>query len=191
MEDTNAEKTLEISVTGEGVSITQEVDQRTAREIINILMGGSPEYTRGSRPFRQGRSDTEDSETRTQRPLSLREYLDETEARRNPDKIVAIGEYMSEHEEVPEFSRDDVKSRFKLAGEAAPRNFARDFAWAVSNGWVAEDPKTPGSFYVTKKGRDAIDAKFAADVAKSTRQKPGGRRRSSKRGIVRSNGGDE
>jgi hypothetical protein len=117
--------------------------------------------------------------------------LDETQARRNPDKITAIGEYLSEHEGQGEFTRDDIKSRFKLAGEAAPANFGRDFAWAVSNGWIAEDHKNPGSFYVTKKGRDSIDARFAAEVTKGTRQKPSGRRRTPKRDSDNRNGRDD
>jgi hypothetical protein len=68
------------------------------------------------------------------RRMSLREFLDESQASRNPDKITVIGEYLYQHEGKSEFSRDDIKGRFKHAGEGAPANFPRDFSWAVKNG---------------------------------------------------------
>jgi hypothetical protein len=183
MQDNPEEKTFEISITGDGITISQNVDESTAREIVNILMGGAPGDTKSHSGRVQGRSDTGSrGEPRDEpRRMSLREFLDESRARRNPDKITVIGEYIFEHEGRPEFSRDDIRSRFKQAGEAAPGNFARDFTWAITNGWIAEDTKNPGAYYVTKKGRDAIDARFAPEVKKATTQKPGGRRRSPKR----------
>lgn len=180
MQDDPKEKTFEISVSGDGISIKRHVDGPTARAITNILMGGGPGYKRDDAKPDQGTDDT--GFRGESRRVSLREFLDETQARRNPDKITAIGEYIAEHEEQPEFSRDDVKSRFKQAGEAAPKNYGRDFTWAITNGWIAEDTKNPGAYYVTKKGRDAIDAKFAREVKKATALKPSGRRRSSKPG---------
>ena len=92
---------------------------------------------------------------------------------------MAIAEYLYIHEEVELFTRDDIRGRFRTAGEAVPGNFPRDFAWAVKNGWVAEDVKSAGSFYVTQKGRLAIQSKFSEEVKKATAQ-PVSRKRSRK-----------
>lgn len=191
MQDTPEEKPFEIKVSGNGVDITQDVSQEMARSIIDILMGGAPRYTNGGSGAPRGQSGTGGGAGEKERALSLREFLDEALARRNPDKMTAIGEFLAEHEHQAEFSRDDIKSRFKTAGEPAPANFSRDFNWTLSNGWIAEDPKNQGSYYVTKKGRDAIDAKFAAEIKKGTRQKFGGRRRPAKRKSNDSEGRDE
>lgn len=183
MPNDKEENRIEVSVSGDGISIKRNVDEHIARDIVNILMGGTAAYIPNRSGRSQGSYDTEDRSDQSDRSrrMSLREYLDESQASRNPDKITVIGEFISEFEGRSEFSRDDIKSRFKQAGEAPPGNFGRDFAWAVSNGWVAEDTKNPGAYYVTNKGREAIEAKFASEVAKATRQKSGSRRRSSRR----------
>jgi hypothetical protein len=82
------------------------------------------------------------------------------------------------------FTKDDIRGRFRLSGEAAPANFPRDFIWAVKNGWIAEDPKSPGSFYVTQKGRNAIENNFSSEVKKGTPQ-PAARRRPRKSNSMR------
>jgi hypothetical protein len=178
--------TFDVSIKGEGVMIEKKrVAAPLARQLINILMGGGDGYehvlahsvtVHGSTPKSAPGSSGEGA-SRT----SLREYLDETQATRNPDKITAMGQYLLLHENVGEFTRDDIKGRFRTAGEVPPANFPRDFSWAVKNGWIAEDPKKPGAFYVTQKGRVAIEGRFSDGVKKSTSQ-PSARRRSRKRG---------
>jgi hypothetical protein len=109
--------------------------------------------------------------------MSLREFLTDADAKRMPDKIVTIGEYLMSQAGQEDFSGDDVRDRFRAAGEVAPANFSRDFKWTISNGWVAEDPKNPGRYYVTQTGRAAIQAKFSDEVKKKSGFKPVGRRR--------------
>ncbi len=98
-------------------------------------------------------------------------------AGRNPDKILAIGDYMLECEGAEDFGRVEVKSRFRTAGEAMPKNFTRDFGWALKNGWIAEDPNKPDRFYVTRTGKTALSEKFSDDIKKASAQKSTGRRR--------------
>jgi hypothetical protein len=68
-----------------------------------------------------------------------------------------------------EFVRDDIGTRFKLAGLAPPKNLSRDFQTAVSNGWIGKDAKTPGQFFITTKGEQAITNKFEGVRASSGR----------------------
>jgi hypothetical protein len=172
-----------ISIKGNGITVERSVPAQVARQMINVIMGGAPPYESVSRPESpvSGRGVDRVAPGVGGRRTSLREFLDETQAKRNPDKITAIAEFLSEHDEVALFTKDDIKGRFRSAGEGAPRNFPRDFAWAVKNGWVAEDHKLPGSFYVTQKGRTAIENKFSTEIRKGTAQ-PTARRRSRKPG---------
>lgn len=162
-----------VSVKGDGITVEKSVPAAVARQVMNVIMGGAA-LGGGIAPGKQEAAPgTVGSASRR---LSLREFLEEAQAKRNPDKVVAIAEYLLVFEEQELFTRDDVKGRFRLAGEAAPGNFPRDFAWAVTNGWIAEDVKSPGSFYVTQKGRNAIENKFSSEVKKATSQ-PSARRR--------------
>jgi hypothetical protein len=74
------------------------------------------------------------------------------------------------------FTPDDVKKEFRNAAEPVPGNYARDWAWVVSNGWIAKSDE-PGEFYITIRGREALTQKFSADVKKATKQTNTTRRR--------------
>lgn len=166
-EDEN-EKLYDLSLSGDGISITRRVSEAIARNIIDLVMGGpalKPQREVGV--AREARDNIRSAPTSRDR-LSLREYLDEVGAARNPDKITSIGQYMLDHEGRDLFSRDDVKARFRTAGEPAPGNFHRDFAVAISTGWISEDPHSPGNFYVTKKGREVLEGKFVANIRRPT-----------------------
>jgi hypothetical protein len=63
-----------------------------------------------------------------------------------------------------------VKKEFKNASEPVPGNYARDWRWAISNGWLARSDDEPGEFYITLRGREALSQKFSDDVKKATKQ---------------------
>jgi hypothetical protein len=167
------EELYTISVRGKGITVEKSVPAQVARQVVNVVMGGA---VSDSASVSGNRADGPSAPTPGVRRTSLREFLEESEARRNPDKITVIAEYLLRFEEAELFTREDIRGRFRLAGEAVPANFPRDFTWAVRNGWVAEDPKSPGSFYVTQKGRNAIESNFSNEVKRGTPQ-PTGRRR--------------
>jgi hypothetical protein len=157
-------QTYTLLLKGDGISIEREIDQTTARAVVGIVMGGLPEKMPGPAPAQNGSPVARASRDH----VSLREFLNEAEARRMPDKIVSIGEYLIAHAGQEEFSADDLRNGFRSAAEPLPANFRRDFQWTISNGWIAEDPRNPGAYYVTQSGRAAIEAKFSGDVKKKT-----------------------
>jgi hypothetical protein len=184
------ETKFKVLVSGNGVSIDREVDAELARSIINILMGGPHVPPAGSSGPKAplNRQEHIPNHVTNERRMSLREYLDDAQAVRNPDKITAIAEYLSA--EGTEVTRDSVKSRFRAAGEAAPGNYPRDFAWAIKSGWIAEDPDRAGEYYVTQKGKKAIESKFSDEIKKATAQ-GASRRRKRSSGSRDENSGDE
>jgi hypothetical protein len=160
--ESEMEQTYTLSLTGDGISIERVVDQETARAIVGIVLGGRRDSN--AAPMPTGAQSPRVSQER----MSLREFLNEAEAKRMPDKIVSIGEYLMSHAGQEGFSVEDLRSGFRLAAEPLPANFRRDHQWTVSNGWIAEDPRNPGTYYVTQSGKAAIEAKFSGDVKKKT-----------------------
>ena len=141
---------FELSLSGEGIEVSRTISEAMASDIIAIVMGGAPALGRGvgtAPPRRSTRDQT-----------SVREYLDEAEAKKIPEIITVIGQFLMDRGQ-DRFARQDVKLMFPKAGEPMPSNFARDFALAVASGWIAEDQKN--EFYVTDGGRRAIEANFA------------------------------
>jgi hypothetical protein len=169
------EELFAVSIKGQGVTIEKTVPVNVARQMINVIMGGAeePQVSKYNLP------EVGSAAAQGGRRISLREFLHESQASSNPEKITVIAEYLREHEGKEEFARDEIKGLFRQAGEGAPANFPRDFSVAVRNGWVAEDTKSPGSFFVTNTGRAAISNKFSGEIKKGGVQ-PASRKRSRK-----------
>lgn len=171
-------RVFKIKLEGDGVSLERKIGASEAVAVMQIVMGeampaGLPPTPSPKTPTFSGSSGGSQS---------LGEFLQESEARRNPDKIVAIAVYL-QRQGVKTFSRDDIKSRFQEAGEPTPRNFGRDFRWATSVKWIAPAAGTDGEFHLTNSGRKAVTDHFPDELRKKTGQSSGAarRRRRSKR----------
>ena len=88
---------------------------------------------------------------------SAREALDLSGAKTNPEKIVALGQYVLQ-DGGETFKVEDVKAQFRRARETAPANFSRDLAVAVKEGWIAQGDGD--DYYVTNKIQDIFDGNF-------------------------------
>jgi hypothetical protein len=171
-----------VRLEGDGINIDRSIDPSTAVRLMAALMDvaaggdmtGSPS-TGGGQPDPPPQEQTPPAGNGA---VSLREYLDAHDAKRNVEKIVAIGEYLKTHRGVDVFKSADLEKGFRDASEAVPGNLGRDVGWAKRNGWIAPGEKR-GEYYVTDTGRKALKAKFPADIKKST-AKPRARRRRSK-----------
>ena len=165
-------ETYKVQIDGAGLSFSREIDAPTLGRVMHAMLGGS-----ASLPASANGEDVFDEVSAPKsRPLSLREFLLNVGAKRYPDKIVAIGHYLEEYEAKPGFSREDIKSRFRTAGEPPPGNFPRDFSVALAHGWIAEDAGNPGQLYVTTSGREAIEQGFS-NISRPTRRRGTKRRR--------------
>jgi hypothetical protein len=154
-EEQTTEDTYHLSLKGPGITIDKIIDPRTAGAIAQMTFGGisvSP-----------GRIDQRADVGQVRGPalsqgMSLREYLQAATLDRGiHTKILAVGRYLRDFENQPDFTREDVRSRFRSAGEPQPANFHRDFQKAVRAGWIAEDHQHRGRYYVTRTGDDEID----------------------------------
>ena len=173
----DSENTFKVTIEGPGLSITREVDANALTRVLQVILGSN-----GNGGALEDRS-VEAHGLPSSPDVSLREFLTNCSAKRHPDKIVAIGHYIEAHEGQAGFSKDDIKARFRSAGEAPPGNFPRDFALALKNGWIAKDTKNSGQLYVTRSGQEAIQNHFSG-ISRQTRVKTR-RRRSALGGYVR------
>jgi hypothetical protein len=177
MSEDETPKLYKFSLTGPGVSISQDLDQSKALAMLHVAWGeNSMRLAAASIGQSEMPADQASlaNEVRKQ-PLSLREFLEANAGRSNPTKIATIGRFMRDHENQGDFGREDVRARFRTAGEPLPGNFARDFQAALQAGWIAEDHQNRGRFYVTRRGDDAIERHFEGD--KPTTARPRRRRR--------------
>lgn len=149
-------KMFSLRLSGDGINIEQQIEQRMALQIVQVVMGGGAAVA--APPSEGTKSDNRSSGGVL---LSLREYLDKIGASKKPDQITTIAQFVCEIEGQEDFSRDDIRSRFITAREPPPGNFGRDFAVAERNGWIAEVHGKKNRYYVTAKGAQAISNNFS------------------------------
>jgi hypothetical protein len=160
-------ESFKLSLKGTGITVDRTVPEDVALEIVSIVMGGGSGPA-GAPPGVPGRG----LASRTgQQGMTLRKFLDDANARRIPQIIAAIGQFMTDQEGKARFTRPEVRSKFASAGERAPANIARDFQVAVTSDWIAEDASERGSFYVTDGGRQAIAARFEGQRIRRARRR--------------------
>ena len=157
-----------VTLRGEGISVEREVDRETAMAILGSIFATkdvqpttTPVVTTMPSVSNVAHEPVE-SPTRQpeEKPISLREYVNEAEPKTNAQTVLLLAQFMSLHENDERFSRDDIKKRFPKAGAGMPKNFTRDFQTALDKGWIAEDPAAKDSFYVTRTGESQLQAGF-------------------------------
>jgi hypothetical protein len=163
---------------GKGVTIDKVVDVRVGGAIAQMALGGvAIETVQGAlsqsavSPTGAQQADSRSTlSAGTGQRLSLREYLQRADVDRGiHGKILAVGRYLRDYENQNDFSREDIRARFRSAGEPQPANFHRDFQKAVRAGWVAEDHQNRDRFYVTRTGDDEIDRRQGSGQAPAAR----------------------
>ncbi len=175
-----------IKISGPGIELEREVPREVGDQIVVLaLTGTSPLLgeTKGL-PATTGSPGREFAAKATgpaTTPVSIREFLLGVSARRNPDKITAIGRYIKLYCGQDSFTEDDLIDMFSAAAEPFPKNLPRDIKWAVRAGWIAQHPGEGGRYYITNQGILAVDQRFPREVLEKTRL-PVKARKESKRG---------
>jgi hypothetical protein len=154
--------TYELSLTGEGISVTRRVTEGEARDIIGLVLGGEarPSPSAGRAPAASAVAGQ-----------SIREFLNEVEATKNPEMIAAAVAHLMDTTGASSVPAGDIRGQFRAAGEPLPANFARDLRLSAASGWIAEDPAERGRYFITKTGRDAIALKFQGQKIRRPRRR--------------------
>lgn len=167
-----------VTLNGGGLALDREINEQQAWSVLAIVFGQQiaerpTDLPRQEHKTIQGTEKDQGDGRDDQRPptepnikLSVGEFLRKCQAKRNPDKITAIGVYLLDQMAFSTFTRDDVKQQFQKAGESIPGNYSRDFTIAVASKWLSEDIDGTG-YYVTQTGRTAVDQRFPAESRKT------------------------
>ena len=102
---------------------------------------------------------------------AIRTYLDEVQAERNPEIIVAVAALLKKQLDWDVFSATDIKSQLRNAGVRVPGNLSRDLKWTEDIGWIERDEDSPGYYRLTELGLLALEEKFSSDVREGTTKK--------------------
>ena len=186
MDDTDG--SYRVTIDGPGVRIQREVTDDIARQLVIAVMASAESAdsiaTTAAQPATPGSMVTAPIPTEGEGPdLSLREFMDTALPKRNPDKLTAIAVFLKRHRATPTFKPAALEKGFEDAAEPKPGNLPRDIKWAVKNGWIAPSSETPGSYYVTSAGEQAVEERFPPDLLKRTGAERGKKRtRSGKKG---------
>lgn len=160
------EEGFKVRLEGPGLTIDREISKAVADQIVLVLVTGqAPVAPRGG----VGNPARHHAPAHQHGDLSIREFLDECEAKRCPDKIAAIGVYLADNESRPDFKRDDLVQQFEAAHEPVPKNLSRDIKWTARAGWIAPRSGSKDTYYVTKSGREAVAAHFSKEVVQKTK----------------------
>jgi hypothetical protein len=150
---------INLSITGK-ISYEDEITVAQAAKIITFLNadeGGSDAPLNGDNAETPGDLGGFNPKKRGAVVASAREALDLSGAKTNPEKIVALGQYVMQ-DGGDTFKVEDVKTQFRRARETPPANFTRDLGVAVREGWLAEGDD--GDYYVTNKIDGIFDGGF-------------------------------
>ena len=82
-------------------------------------------------------------------------------ARGTAAQILAIAEFVCATENKDEFTRDEIGAKFELAGLIPPKDLEQKFQAAANYGWIGEDARALGHYFITKHGHETLRAKFA------------------------------
>lgn len=153
-----------LTLKGDGITVERDISEVLAKDIIAMILGGGtlqtgPKFPTSSTAMPQQNHSQQQNSSGVPRK-SLREYLNEVGARKNPQKILAIAGYLVKFTGKEIFSIADIKPQFKVASEPVPANLTRDFQIVSQNGWIAQDHEERKMFFITKTGLDALDNRF-------------------------------
>jgi hypothetical protein len=149
MTEQNGHKPYLVKISGPRVNVETMTDEPTARALMEVIMGGLTEPPTLVPP-----------EGQQQRTTSLREFVDSSGAKSIAAQVLAIAEFVRTTERKDEFTRDEIGDHFRLADLAPPTNLARDFQTAADYGWIAEDPRALGHYFITTKGHEVLRQRF-------------------------------
>jgi hypothetical protein len=144
-------KQYQVIISGPGVNVDTMTDETMARMLMEMVMGGLAQPPRIVPPG-GGREAT-----------TLREFVGSSGAKTVAAQILAIAQFVRTTERKDEFTRDEIGGKFELAGLTPAADLAREFQTAADHGWIAEDARALGHFFITTRGHEALRKKFEGD----------------------------
>src|SRR5215471_5718052 len=127
-----SDETYKVSIKGPGLALERQVPKTISDQLVVLLLTGNPPRITTSPAAALGGApnshvaiaSSRDTGQAGEQDMSIREYLDSTNAKRVPDKITAIGAYLALAGKA-DFTKADLISSFEAASESVPKNLSR------------------------------------------------------------------
>ena len=171
------EQLYKVKIEGCGLSLEREVLKAIGDQVVVLILTGQQDIG-----TTRHQTDLRHKVLRGSAEMSLREFLNESNATKIPEKITAIGNYLMTSKNNDVFNRDDIITGFESAAESVPKNLPRDIKWTLKAGWIALKTGTKDQYYVTHTGKQALEGKFSSDAVKRARQGAAAVRKARKKG---------
>lgn len=142
------DQVFKLQLKGPGMSLERDLSEDEAFCVLAAVMGKAPQVDVG-----------EAHEHRSDRPISLREFMSEVAPSTHVERIATIGTYLHDHKGMSSFARSDIEDGYRGAREQMPGNLSRDISKAVATGWL-DDAGEKGQFHVTNSGAKAVQSNF-------------------------------
>ena len=190
------QNTYSVQLSGPGLDFKRDLSESNAHELLIWLLKGGKlgsSQTSSIAAIEHHPSTPVGSEHTKSKPatpsygvlMSVREFADEYEPKRVPDKIASFALYLREHRNTREFKREEIVSLFQESAEPVPKNIGRDLKWTQSIGWIAISHTDRQAFYLTNRGEEAVKNHFSKEVVAKTRLAPAtGRRRNGNKAVA-------
>jgi hypothetical protein len=165
----SAQAGYQLKLTGAGLSLEKEVSEEIANRITLLVLSGGKTEQQPPPGKGPGNSPTD---SRTKSPvgnMSVREYLQASNATKIPQQMTVIGHYLLETQQKDTFSMEELIKGFSDAKESSPKNPNRDINTAIKRSWIALRQKD--SYYVTSTGMRTIEGGFPKDPRRRRRNK--------------------
>ncbi|HVC58023.1 MAG TPA: hypothetical protein VND15_00935 [Candidatus Acidoferrales bacterium] len=111
----------------------------------------------------EGKREDEGHEVKGARAKSINEFLLETKASGNVEKVVVFGNYLEQHRSMECFARSDIEAICRDSREPVSSNISSDLARAIKKGWIMLHNQKKGgneTYRITSKGEEVIKNNF-------------------------------
>jgi hypothetical protein len=132
-------ETVHVTVTGEGIELSRELDIALLPRLIALLVDHGREVVSDTNTIHTSRAGIQASDrdvSAMERPVGAAEYIREKKPQTSSDTILVLGAYLELHEHRRPFSREDLRRLMRSARLPEPANFPRDLGVAVSKGYI-------------------------------------------------------
>ena len=152
-----------ITIEGPGISVTREVEEKTAFSILSIALGnksgsGLTEQEASISETNTGDEKSTPSSETTTNDVSIGEFMADLKIGNNVERIAAVALYLKDVQGSNRMKKDEVTDWFQKAGLVAPKNLPRDIQSAVKKRLIAEDNNDSERYFVTQTGERTLRA---------------------------------
>jgi hypothetical protein len=151
-----------IKIEGDGLLYSKDTTILKASQIIAFLNADNPESISTSEPSNISDKSLLQLSSSVNYNKSPREFLVDSNAKTNPQKILAFAKYHCEKNNVFDFEPATVRMYFKKSGESEPKNFTRDLKEAILLRYVYETDES-GHYSITEHGEKVLSEGFVQE----------------------------